>query len=212
MKNGIMLTVLLVSVVLLGVASTRLTTQQQDPPGTLRIQQPQDWVPFTARVIMKNLHHETTGWFYRRSDGSTAMVLDTDVGKVITIHNVATKSTYTHRGEDGWAVHPISESALMPPKRELVLHRANYRVLDQKVADREVYEIAANNGDVSSISPGLNGLILTFRRKNGVSDEYTDITLGAPPDDVFTPPADAPVRKNDWELGKKPVAKQPAPQ
>src|SRR5688572_2932585 len=84
------------------------------PPTLLEL--PATWQPFSAEMTTDRSGWRETGHFYRRSDGSTAIILVTPIGTAITIHNVADRRTYNKLGDGPWKSYDINAAALRAPE------------------------------------------------------------------------------------------------
>jgi hypothetical protein len=202
-KSGFAVLAVIVLAMAAATTKARISQTTAAAPG-VPIAQPADWVPFSVEVLRHRNDSDVTGHFYRRRDGSSAMILGSGDKQAITIHNVEHRTTYSKLGNGGWTAQPISQIALQPPKRHLPLPAGSFRVLPDKVAGREVYEfVNSKTGNVAHIAPGLNGLLLKLQQHDGTGMEYVNIEVGDPPDDVFTPPPGVPVRRVDREFGSR---------
>jgi hypothetical protein len=64
-----------------------------------------------------------------------------------------------------------------------------FRRLSEAVADQAVYEQRRGDGSLLRLAVGLNGYPIYLRTADGAEiRELTEIIIGAPPDDVFSPP------------------------
>jgi hypothetical protein len=189
----------LVGIPVLAVATvvTVLARPQQQVPNDLRvITLSSQWVPFTADIVIRTTHGEQRGVFCRRSDGSTATILDTSgPGKLITISNVQTKRTYASFPDKGWVSYEIAPSALQPPRTEMRVSTARSRQLDETVAGGPVYEFWSGRGAVVRYSAALNGTPIYSSEPNGVGRELHNIVLGEPPNELFLPPSGVEVQQ-----------------
>ena len=179
-------------VVALGVTATlSARPSEQSPSGdfvTLTVSS--ELVPFCADVLNTYTTHISTGTFHRRSDGSTAMVLNTPAGVALTIHNLARRRTYVRLGEQEWKFTVQDEAALSPPPGNLRFRRDEVQLIpDPQLGD--VYEhTSPRTGTVIRFAMGLNGFRVMFRQPNGVGHEFLNIQLGEQPDELFVPPPD----------------------
>ncbi len=159
------------------------------------IQLPTEWIPFTARHVVIHKGTQQEGMFYRRSDGSTALVLKRPVGDVITIHNQQTQTTYVRFGDaEGWVSYPLSDDAVARLKPVLAARSGRLRAAGA-VAGSAVYELGRPNERVLRLAVGLNGFPIYTRMDTGDVTEYRDIVIGEPLDDLFLPPPGVEVAK-----------------
>jgi hypothetical protein len=207
------ITVAAVSALVMGTAIgilARPNPRAQDRADRLyELALPAAWVPFSATMVTTNSHGESRGAFYRRSDGSTVTIIESPLGRIITIHNVTARKTYASFPKEGWVEYDIPTTALAPPKRSLNLAKARTRKLDQQIAGGDVYEFNTAGGTgTMRFAVNLNGYLIYNTNLQG-AHELTDIVVGEPPDTLFTPPAGQSVKKTTVD---KLLPTKPAPQ
>lgn len=162
-------------------------------PGHVDVPLPAAWVPFSADVVTTALGTPTTdGKFYRRSDGSTAMLEHTPLGDMITIHNAETGSTYIRFGDmREWVRMGISESVRRPPQPILRLPGLRTQQLPDHVDGLDVWEMVAASSRgvvINRHAPALNGFLIFTDWLGTFRQEFTNIRIGEPPAAVFLPP------------------------
>jgi hypothetical protein len=194
----------------LGIAASWVAEHQPVTIETVRVEAPAEWVPFTGRKVVKNSSTapEQHGTYYRRKDGSTALVIESPLGDVITIHNAQTKRTYVRYGDaKGWEEYPLPENAaqVKPPPSSASLKSAKARLSSETIVGSEVLELLSADGTVRmKLAAGLN-LEPVFRRLGASgTDELIDVQIGDPPDEVFLPPAGAKIRQRSVAFSKLP--------
>jgi hypothetical protein len=178
---------------ILAAAGVRLESQSEhatfSPPGY--------WVPFAAELVTVRDGSESVGHYYRRSDGSTATVLSSEGGAVVTIHNHRTGFTYIRFGDaEGWVRHPLDRSQReRRPMPTFRVRRDLFRTVPETVAGGPVYESTARDGTVTRLAIGLNALPIYSGDAEGRNARvYRNIVVGEPPDEVFQPPPGIVIR------------------
>jgi hypothetical protein len=167
-------------------AAASLDQPEADAEGRLSIELPSRWVPFTADVLNVHQSHTSSGTFHRRSDGSTAWVLNTPGGVMVTMHNLRTRRTYFTTVAGDW--REMAQPEPRPLQRELRLPRRHVQWTSHPILG-DIYEFTSpRTGDFVGFAPALNGFRVSFRRSDGVSQEFSNFRLAEPSDDLFLPP------------------------
>jgi hypothetical protein len=163
----------------LGVAVTGSSRQTRDGR-SVRIPLPAQWVPFSADSRRRGGGEYSHGKFYRARDGSTAVVIDSADGPIITIHNRTSRRRYSRLPGLGWIEQEIPEASLAPPKLELALGGPSVQKLDMTIAGGDVYEMAGGSRH-TRFAVALNGMVVYLADAQGVVQEFTNIVLGERP-------------------------------
>jgi hypothetical protein len=180
---------------ILAVSASGSSRQIRQTPVTIPL--PAQWVPFSADLKERQPDGYSHGKFYRATDGSTAFVIDSAAGPVITINNTRSKRRYSMLPGLGWIEQPIPDAQLDPPRQQLVLGGMSVQKLDMTVAGGEVYEMITGPRHMR-FAIGLNGMRVYFADSQGVLQEYTNIVLGEPSASLFVPePGAAVLKKSD---------------
>lgn len=181
---------------------TRVTHQDN-----VVVQLPEQWVPFSAKIVYTQQGRVRYGKFFRSSNGSNTTVNESNDGvPVITIHNFASRQTFAHLGQQGWIAYPLDERQSNSPKPRISASAKKLRQLSTSIADAPVYEFTRSGG-VSRLAAGLNGFPVYLEELDGRTIEFTDIVLGEPPASVFAPlPGARPVvKKRNDVLARTPL-------
>jgi hypothetical protein len=184
------------------------------------IDQPQDWVPFSARVTMTSPDSAgpaTVGLFFRGSDGSTRMATGpswTDV-RVISITNVVAQTVYIYSARNGWVSHPMSLPAggyhpmrfrtTFPGLKKYPNRLALEVGQDGSLTATEGFEAYRQlNGQsiFKLLVPALNMFEVVTQRPDGVLQVFSDIKIDEQPADLFEPPPGATIQVSTTPMGR----------
>jgi hypothetical protein len=181
------------------------------------IEQPQDWVPFSAKVtITSPTGPATIGLFFRDPNGSAREATGpafTDV-RVISITNVAAEMVYIYSSRSGWVSHPMSLPAGS-------VHPMRYRTTFpgvEKYPNRLALEVGQNGSLTATegfeacrqfnsqsifklLVPALNMFEVVTQRPDGWRQVFSDIKIGEQPADLFEPPPGATIQVSTTPKG-----------
>lgn len=170
---------------------------------TGQLQQPANWVPFSATSRFTYPSGSVArGRFYRSSDGSERLDKEAYSGQpaTTTIKNILTSTYYMGMGTptccDKWASYPMElPKEGYTPSHIRTLDASAVENVDAKWSGFEAYRLAKQNNFTRYLVPALNYFAVFTVDPTGARREFLDIRVAEQPSALFEPPAGAVVER-----------------
>lgn len=217
---------ILLAVVLLSAAflTVRAGSDSSSRASGLRtpLEQPNEWVPFSADVETTTPGAETeTGRYFRNSEGSERFeaTRPSDGATIIEILNLSESTYYINPRGRGWITRPMDVSVATRRPRKMYaemprLVRYAFKLDVGPGGSRKLrasqgfdaYMYTTASGTVRFMVPELNFFPVVMQQPAGHGKTFFNIVIGEPPAELFFPPPGAAITPSSipFNLKSKP--------